>query len=284
VHGKPVRYLDGLPQPDRCLVMGVLNVTPDSFSDGGQYLERDVAVKRGLDLLAQGADIVDVGGESTRPGAARPSLEEEKRRVLPVVAALAEAGVLVSVDTMRAEVAHLALDAGAGLVNDVSGGQADDAMFEVVARHGAPYVLMHWRGHADQMTKRADYTAVVDDVLAELAAQLEAATRAGIAEEKIALDPGIGFAKTADHNWALLHNLERLHELGRPVLVANSRKRFLGLLLADEAGDPRPPLLCEDATTATSVLAAAAGVWCVRTHSAQATSDALRVVRRWADG
>lgn len=276
----PVMYVEGLPRPARTLVMGVLNVTPDSFSDGGRYLDRDAAVAHGRSLAASGADLVDVGGESTRPGAQRPSEAEELARVVPVVEALAADGVLVSVDTMRASVAEAAVTAGAVLVNDVSGGRADPAMLATVARLDVPYVLMHWRAHSAAMQEHTHYVDVVADVLGELEAQLETALRAGVRAERIALDPGIGFSKTGDQNWELLAGLDRLHELGRPVLVATSRKRFLGELLADDAG-LRPPAGRDDATTATSALAAAAGAWCVRVHDVVAGADAVRVAARW---
>jgi dihydropteroate synthase len=262
--------------------MGVLNVTPDSFSDGGRYVEPSIAIKHGRQLVADGADLVDVGGESTRPGATRPSPEEELDRVMPVVAGLVAEGVLVSVDTMRASVAAEALTAGAVLVNDVSGGRADDRMLPTVAARGAPYVLMHWRAHSQQMQGHTTYADVVEDVMTELGEQLEAAARAGVDPARIAIDPGIGFSKTADQNWDVLSRMERLHELGHPVLVATSRKRFLGTLLADEAGRLRPPALREDATTATSALAAAAGAWCIRTHLVRPTLDAILVAQRWA--
>ena len=281
--GRPAAYLPGLPRPDRCLVMGVLNTTPDSFSDGGLHLALDDAVRHGADLAAAGADIVDVGGESTRPGADRVPLEEELRRVVPVVRELAARGVTVSVDTMRAEVAARAVEAGAVLVNDVSGGMADPAMLPSVAELGVPYVLMHWRGHSAQMASLAVYDDVVRDVVSELGRQVEAAVSAGIAPARICLDPGIGFAKTPGHNWEVLQRLHEIVALGRPVLVATSRKRFLGELLADETG-PRPPAQREAATTATTALAAAAGAWCVRVHEVGASADAVRVVARWYSG
>jgi dihydropteroate synthase len=283
VYSRPARYVEGLPRPPRCLVMGVVNVTPDSFSDGGRYLDHDRAVEHGLRLAAEGADLVDVGGESTRPGAVRPEPDEELDRVVTVVERLARNGVLVSVDTMRAEVAEAAVRAGAVLVNDVSGGLADDAMFATVARLGAPYVLMHWRAHSLEMADHTEYDDVVADVAAELDVQLTVALAAGIRPGRIALDPGIGFSKTGDQNWQVLAGLERLHALGHPVLVATSRKRFLGHLLEDPDGKPRPPLERGDATTATTVLAAAAGAWCVRAHDARATADAVRVAARWAE-
>jgi dihydropteroate synthase len=264
--------------------MGVLNVTPDSFSDGGRFLDPERALEHGRRLVAEGADLVDVGGESTRPGAERPSVDEELRRILPVVAALTAEGVLVSVDTMRATVAAEAVGAGAVLVNDVSGGLADDDMLATVAALGTPYVLMHWRAHSRQMQQHAHYGDVVTDVVRELEQQLEAAARAGMRPERIAVDPGIGFSKTADQNWDVLAGMERLHELDRPVLVATSRKRFLGVLLADASGGLRPPEQREDATTATSALAAAAGAWCIRTHTVRATLDAVQVAARWAAG
>jgi dihydropteroate synthase len=275
------RYVAGLPRPGRCLVMGVVNVTPDSFSDGGLFLDPDRAVAHGLRLSAEGADVVDVGGESTRPGAERPSPGEELSRVLPVVTALAEEGVQVSVDTMRASVAEAAVDAGAVLVNDVSGGRADAAMLPTVAALGVPYVLMHWRSHSVTMDQHTRYDDVVPDVVAELRRQLDLAVGAGIDPDRVALDPGIGFAKTGAQNWELLGGLDRLHALGRPVLVATSRKRFLGQLLA-EGDELRPPAERDDATTATVALAADRGAWCVRVHAVRAAADAVRVAARWA--
>jgi len=284
MHAEPPRYVDGLPRPGRTLVMGVLNVTPDSFSDGGRYLDPARALAHGRTLVAEGADLVDVGGESTRPGASRPSPQEELDRVLPVVTTLAAEGVQVSVDTMRASVAREAVAAGAVLVNDVSGGLADDEMLPAIARLAVPYVLMHWRAHAAHMQDRATYADVVADVSAELAARLASAREAGVDLARVAVDPGIGFSKTAAQNWDVLAATERLHALGQPVLLATSRKRFLGALLADSSGALRPPEGREDATTATSALAAAAGAWCVRTHTVHATLDAVLVAQRWALG
>ncbi|MEQ7125540.1 dihydropteroate synthase [Actinopolymorpha sp. B11F2] len=265
--------------------MGVLNVTPDSFSDGGRWLEPDHAIAHGHELLAEGADVVDVGGESTRPGAPRPPEEEELRRVLPVVRALASDGALVSIDTMRAGVARAAVDAGAVVVNDVSGGLADPAMLPFVATAGTSYICMHWRGHSDQMQTRASYRDVVADVGAELRDRLQAALAAGIHADRVAIDPGIGYAKSADHNWAVLAALDDLVHLGHPVLVGASRKRFLGALLADPVtGEPRPEDDRDDASAAVSALAAAAGVWCVRVHAVRPTLDAVRVAARWGAG
>ena len=274
------RHVEGLPVLERCLIMGVVNVTPDSFSDGGLYFHPEAAIRHGRAMAAHGADLVDVGGESTRPGARRPTEDEERNRVLPVVTRLAADGVTVSVDTMRASVAEAAVEAGAALVNDVSGGRADPDMFATVARLGVPYVLMHWRAHSDVMHQHTTYDDVVADVAAELRDQLDVATAAGIDASRIALDPGIGFAKTADQNWEVLAGLEALHGLGQPLILATSRKRFLGELLSGPTG-LRPPQERDDATTATTALAAAAGVWCVRVHDVRASADAVRVTARW---
>ncbi|GAB3666445.1 dihydropteroate synthase [Actinocorallia lasiicapitis] len=264
----------GLPNPGRCLVMGVVNVTPDSFSDGGEWFDPEQAVKHGLELFHDGADLVDVGGESTRPGAQRVSLDEELRRVVPVITALTAEGVPVSVDTMRAEVAEAAVAAGARLVNDVSGGLADPDMPQVVARAKVPYVVMHWRGHSHDMQTRAVYTDVVAEVREELNRRVEAVIAQGVPPEMIVLDPGLGFAKQGEHNWELLAHLS---EYAYPVLVGASRKRFLGKLLADEDGTPRPFAQSDDATLAVTALAAAAGAWCVRVHTVRPNADAVRV-------
>lgn len=272
----------GLPQPGRTLVMGVVNVTPDSFSDGGEWFDPGAALEHGYALLAEGADIIDVGGESTRPGAERPSVAEERRRVLPVVEALAAAGAVVSIDTMRAEVAEAAIRAGAHAVNDVSGGRADPDILTVVAERGVPYVCMHWRGHAADMQHRAVYADVVTEVVAELREQLDRATAAGVAPDQLVVDPGFGFAKTGEHNWELLHRLDELDGLGRPLLLGLSRKAFLGTLLAGADGTPRPAKERDDATTALTTWAALHGVWGVRVHSVRASRDAVAVARRLA--
>jgi dihydropteroate synthase len=269
--------VSGLPDLGRCLVMGVINVTPDSFSDGGSFADSDSAVKHGLALLADGADLLDVGGESTRPGATRVDQAEELRRVLPVVESLTAAGGVVSVDTMRAEVARQALASGARLVNDVSGGLADPALPALVARAGVPYVVMHWRGQSEHMQRQASYGDVVEEVLAELAARRDAVVAAGVDPEQIILDPGLGFAKTGEHNWRLLSALGRFHELGRPVLIGASRKSFLGRLLADPTGAARPVGARDDATAAISAIAAFQGVWGVRVHEVRASAHAVRV-------
>ena len=266
--------------------MGVVNVTPDSFSDGGAWFGAEAAIARGRQLAAQGADIVDVGGESTRPGAQRITAEEELRRVIPVITGLASEDVPVSVDTMRAEVAAVAVDAGARLVNDVSGGLADPDMPRLVAQAGVPYVVMHWRGHSHQMQDRAVYADVVGEVCDELSRRIDAVIAEGVDPSMIVVDPGLGFAKQPEHNWALLLNLDRLAGLGGPghafpVLVGASRKRFLGRLLAAPDGTPRPFTGCDDATVAVTALAAAAGAWCARVHEVPGNADAVRVAEAW---
>jgi dihydropteroate synthase len=269
----------GLPEWDRCAVMGVVNVTPDSFSDGGRWFDAGRAVAHGLELVAAGADLVDVGGESTRPGAARVDEAEELRRVLPVVRELAGAGALVSVDTMRASVAEAALAAGARLVNDVSGGLADPAMVSAVAAADVPFVVMHWRGASIDMNRRAVYGDVVAEVRTELRRRLDAVVAGGVDPGRIVLDPGLGFAKDADHDLALLAHLDVLRELGRPLLVAASRKRFLGRVLAGPEGTPPPARDRDAATAAVSALAAREGAWAVRVHQVGPTADAVRVAR-----
>ncbi|WP_327395825.1 dihydropteroate synthase [Streptomyces phaeochromogenes] len=269
----------GLPEWDRCAVMGVVNVTPDSFSDGGHWFDTTAAVKHGLDLVAEGADLVDVGGESTRPGAARVDEAEELKRVIPVVRGLASEGVTVSVDTMRASVAERSLAAGAVLVNDVSGGLADPAMIPAVAAAGAPFVVMHWRGFLQGSTVRGSYVDVVSEVIDELHARVKAVLAGGVAADRIVVDPGLGFSKEAEHDLILLAHLDRLRELGHPVLVAASRKRFLGRVLAGPEGAPPPARERDAATAAVSALAAHQGAWAVRVHEVRATADAVRVAR-----
>ncbi|MFE4452039.1 dihydropteroate synthase [Streptomyces sp. NPDC056796] len=269
----------GLPEWDRCAVMGVVNVTPDSFSDGGRWFDTTAAIKHGLELVAEGADLVDVGGESTRPGASRVDEAEELRRVIPVVRGLASEGITVSVDTMRAVVAEQSVSAGAALVNDVSGGLADPDMVRVVADAGVPFVVMHWRGFSESMNSRAVYGDVVGDVLAELRQRMEAVVEGGVDPGQLVIDPGLGFAKDAAQDLALVARLDRLHELGRPLLVAASRKRFLGHVLAGEGAAPPPARERDAATAAVSALSAAAGAWAVRVHAVRPTADAVRVVR-----
>jgi dihydropteroate synthase len=259
---------------NRCLVMGILNVTPDSFSDGGRYLNVDGAVEHGLALARAGADIVDVGGESTRPGAARTSLGEELRRVVPVARHLAASGVPVSIDTMRAKVAAAAVSVGVQVVNDVSGGLADPEMARCVAEMGVPYVVMHWRAHSAVMDQRAHYRGdVVTVVRQELGRRIASLVDAGVDIDHIIVDPGLGFAKDAGHNWTLLSRLPELASLGRPILIGASRKRFL----RRATGNPDADL----ATAAVSALAAAAGVGCVRVHDVAANLAAVRIAARW---
>ncbi len=264
----------------RPLVFGVLNVTPDSFSDGGRFLDPDAAIARGLELSAQGADVIDVGGETTRPGAARTDAGEEADRVVPVIRELAARGIRVSIDTMRASTAAAALEAGATIVNDVSGGLADPGIVPVAANAQVPFVAMHWRGHSDTMTSRAIYDDVVADVRRELGARVEALLAAGLDPAKLVLDPGLGFAKDADHNWQLLGRMTELQSLGFPLLIGASRKRFLGALLPDGA-----PVEQRDLGTAVvSALSATSGAWAVRVHDVASTVAALDVAAAWRRG
>lgn len=259
------------------VIMGIVNVTPDSFSDGGRFLDPDAAIAHGLRLVADGAAIVDVGGESTRPGAQRVDAVTERARVLPVVAALSAAGVAVSVDTMNASTAVAAIEAGAAIVNDVSGGLADPGMLPAVAASGADLVLGHWRGPSADMYARAHYTDVAAEVVGELEARRAAAITAGLAPERIILDPGIGFGKTGRQNWDVLRTLPRLASLGVRVLLGTSRKRFLAETLGGEVDIVRRDL----ATAVTTVLAAADGVWAVRVHDVRGSRDALLVTAAW---
>ncbi|WP_179620433.1 dihydropteroate synthase [Nocardioides cavernae] len=259
--------------------MGIVNVTPDSFSDGGRWDTTETAVAHGRELLDQGADLLDIGGESTRPGATRPLVAEELDRVVPVIRELAAAGAVVSVDTMRAQVAEAAIAAGATVVNDVSGGLADPRILDVVAAGDVGYVAMHWRAHADRMRDFTDYApdGVVATVRRELGERLDAAVAAGIDRERIVLDPGLGFAKEPRHNWELLGGLDVMRELGRPLLVGASRKSFLGSLLARD-GRPRGVDGREHAHAALVALLARERVDYLRVHDVRATRDALAVV------
>jgi dihydropteroate synthase len=258
--------------------MGVLNVTPDSFSDGGRFADLDAAVAHGVTMRDDGAQLVDVGGESTRPGALRVDAATEISRVLPVLRELTAGGVTTSIDTTRAEVASAALAAGSSVVNDVSGGLADPAMAAVVADAGVPWVLMHWRGHSQNMQELARYGDVVAEVRDELARRVDAALAAGVDAGRIVLDPGLGFAKLPEHNWRLAAHLDALTALGFPVLVGASRKSYLGTLLARPDGTPRPPAARDAATAATSLLAVLAGAWGVRVHDVRSTVDVLKVL------
>ena len=273
------RRFEDLPS-DRTLVMGILNVTPDSFSDGGRFADTGAAVDAGLKMHYDGADLIDVGGESTRPDSVRISPEEEQARILPVVRALVKAGVLVSVDTMNVSTAEAAIAAGAVLINDVSGVEVDPAMPELVARTGVHYVLMHSRGAVRSSDPHAAYGSVVDEVLSELTQIRNAFYAAGVAPEQIIIDPGLGFSKNGSSNWELLRATERLNALGHRVLIGASRKRFLGSLLA-RSGQAAPPLERDDATVAVTALAAFSNAWCVRVHNVGPSVDAVKTTAAW---
>ena len=251
------------------LVMGILNVTPDSFSDGGEYLDPKRAIDRGLEMIDEGATIIDVGGESTKPGADRVSMDEELTRIIPVIHALAKSGALVSVDTMRAEVAALAVASGAKIINDVSGGLADPAMHATAAALKTQYICMHWRGQSKDMDSLANYEDVVRDVINEITKQVAAALIAGIEPTKLVIDPGLGFAKNAEQNWEILRNIDKFKELGFPILVGGSRKRFLG-------GDN--PSQRESASIALTTWLATKDIWGVRTHTVKPHVDAIKVI------
>jgi dihydropteroate synthase len=248
------------------LVMGILNLTPDSFADGGRHNSFEAGVARGLEMIAEGVDIIDIGGESTRPGADRISAEEEQARVLPVIAELSKSGVKISIDTMRADTAEKAVQLGASIINDVSGGLSDPTMFATVKKLGVPYILMHWRGESKQMNSRAIYTDVVSDVISELNSQIDAALDAGINKSQIIIDPGLGFAKDAEHNWEILRNLKKLTSMGYPVLIGASRKRFLGGDNPDER---------EVATIELTKTLVPQGIWGVRVHSVKPHVDVI---------
>jgi dihydropteroate synthase len=271
---------DQLSELNRTLVMGIINVTTDSFSDGGKHLDLDDALRRAHAMIVEGADVIDIGGESTRPGAQRISEQVERKRVIPLLREMVDLGAVVSVDTMRASIAEEAISAGALLINDVSGGLADPSMGEVIAATRVPYIAMHWRGHADHMQSVAHYKSVAHDVRDELAARIDGLLIQGVELEQIIIDPGLGFAKTPAHNWELLHNFKVLKDLGRPILVGASRKRFIGELLAAEGVD-RPLDERDDATAAITALVAQAGAWCVRVHEVLANRDAVEVVSAW---
>jgi dihydropteroate synthase len=264
-----------MPRPK---ILGVLNVTPDSFSDGGRWDSREAAVARGLELQRQGADIVDIGGESTRPGSERVPPKAEQQRVVPVIADLVAAGVTVSVDTLNASTAAAAVEAGAAYINDVSGGLADPLMAAVAVESDAWFIASHWRGHSAIMDDFADYADVVAEVRTELRRRLDVLIEFGVNPARLIVDPGLGFAKRGEHNWRLLADLGPIQELGHPLLVGASRKSFLGTLLADRDGNARPVDGRDDATTALSVVLAQAGVWGLRVHDVRSTRDALRVL------
>ena len=249
------------------LVMGILNVTPDSFADGGLHFDTEIAISHGREMIEDGVDIIDIGGESTRPGADRVSAEEEQARVIPVIRELAKENVVISIDTMRASTAKLGVEAGATIVNDVSGGAADPEMFSTVAQLGCKYTLMHWRGHSKDMNSKAIYSDVVAEVIEEISIQLDKALAAGIKRENIILDPGIGFAKDAEHNWEILNRIDEFIELGYPVLIGHSRKRFLG----GDTPDDR-----EDATVQVTQSLVGKGIWAVRVHGVAANKAVLQ--------
>ncbi|MEY3278873.1 MAG: hypothetical protein RIR63_65 [Actinomycetota bacterium] len=246
--------------------MGILNATPDSFADGGEHFTYPDAVDHGLKLIAEGADLIDVGGESTRPGAERVSAAEEERRVINVISKLADAGKPISIDTMRASTARAAVIAGASIINDVSGGLADAAMLDTAAELNVPYIAMHWRGHSKEMNDLAVYTNVVEEVIAELSLRIQAALSAGVSKSNLIIDPGIGFAKEAADNWAIIEEIERFVALGYPVLVGASRKRFLG-------GDN--PTAREAATVELTKRLSQSGIWAVRVHGVAANKAVL---------
>lgn len=270
---------DELPR-ERTLVMGVLNVTTDSFSDGGRYLSTEDAIAHGLELMKAGADIVDVGGESTRPDADFVPADVEAERVVPVVTALVAAGAVVSVDTTHVSTARACIEAGAHLINDVAGLTHEEGMPELIAETGVPYVLMHRRGDQQTMGSKAHYEDTVAEVTEELLSLRDEYVAAGVKPEQIILDPGVGFAKNAPHNWQVLAATEHFASLGHDVLIGTSRKRFLGHLLEDE-GLPHAATDRDAATAATSALAAGAGAWCVRVHDVAPTRDAVRVAAAW---
>jgi dihydropteroate synthase len=248
------------------LVMGILNVTPDSFADGGRYNDFESAIRRGNEMISEGVDIIDIGGESTKPGAERITLDEELNRVIPVVKELSQSGVRISIDTMRSEVARQAIEAGASIINDVSGGLADAEMLSTAASLELPYIAMHWRGHSKDMNSRAVYKDVVGEVIIEIEERITACLEAGIKKDNLIIDPGLGFAKDADHNWAIIDSISSFVDLGYPVLVGASRKRFLG-------GDN--PDLREAATIALTQRLSTTGIWAIRVHSVKPHKEVI---------
>ena len=255
--------------------MGILNVTPDSFSDGGMWTDIDSAIQRGYHLLHQGADIIDIGGESSRPGALPLSHEDEWDRIGAVVRALSQAGAAVSVDTYHADTARRAVEAGAVIVNDITGGKGDPAMFATIAALGCAYILQHTRGTPDTMESLANYESVAKEVAAELADSTRQAVAAGVNRSNIIVDPGFGFAKDSDHNWDLAAHLEEIEALGQPILIGVSRKRFL-----EEVSEGTDPRSRDDATAALSTYFATRGVWGVRVHEVAASRAGIRTADR----
>ena len=272
---QPAGLSKDLANKKRCLVVGVLNVTPDSFSDGGLFTDTTTAINHAKQLIAQGADLIDVGGESTKPGASRIENIEEQKRVIPVIEELTNLGIITSIDTMRSQTAELAVKAGAQIVNDVSGGLADDNMHKTVAGLDVPYVLMHWRGHSTVMDELANYQNVVEEVINEIKIQIEKATKAGINRNKIVIDPGLGFAKKPEHNWQILKEINKLHSLELPIYIGVSRKRFLAdFAFPKGSTDPKDRDL---ATSAISSYASLQGAWAVRVHDVLANSVAVKI-------
>ena len=272
--------LNELPQ-NRTLVMGILNVTPDSFSDGGTHNAPAQAVEHAKKMLAEGADIIDIGGESTRPGATPVPVEEEIARVVPVIEELAKIGATMSIDTLHAETAQAALNAGAHIINDVSGERLTDEMIAVAAETGAPYILTHARGNSQTMNSLAAYQNTVEEVIAELQEWTARLTNGGVAREQIILDPGLGFAKLGAQDWELLAGIDRFNLLGYPVLIGASRKRFVGQLLAGENGEAPVPTERDAATAAISALSAYKGAWAVRVHNVKPSADAVAAAHAW---
>lgn len=275
---KPSGLPTELNNLERCLVVGVLNVTPDSFSDGGKFFDKDIAINQAKKLITDGADLIDIGGESTRPGADQISIDEEIKRVIPVINELKKDNIFISIDTMKHEVAKAAVEAGAIIVNDVSGGLADQKMFETVAKLDVPYVLMHWRGHSKNMDDLAKYKNVTQEVIDELSAQTKKAINKGLKKEKIVLDPGLGFAKNPEHNWQILKDLNLFNQLEFPIYIGASRKRFLApySIIKDSSN-------LEDRDLATSVITTYSAInnaWAVRVHDAKSSAIAVRLVNQ----
>ncbi|GAA1871528.1 dihydropteroate synthase [Brevibacterium marinum] len=267
-----------MPTQERTKIMGVLNVTPDSFSDGGRYFDHEAAIAHGLRLVNSGAEIIDVGGESTRPGSVRVDEDEELRRVIPVIRELAAAGAVISVDTMRAKVAEASLGVGAHIINDVSAGLSDPTMLTVAAETQAPVVLMHWRGYLDRVSASFHYDDVVAEVISELKTRIDEAIAVGVEHGNIILDPGLGFSKNAEHNWQILAALDDFAELDHRLLVAASRKRFISTLLSPEDPMLTPEAAKDQATAAITALSAKAGAWAVRVHEPTTSAIAAKVV------
>ncbi|MFZ9908252.1 MAG: dihydropteroate synthase [Candidatus Nanopelagicales bacterium] len=272
----------GLPNElsklDRCLVVGVLNVTPDSFSDGGKFLDKKTAIEQAKKLISDGADLIDIGGESTRPGAEQISIDEEIKRVIPVIEELKKEKIFISIDTMKHQVAEEAIKAGAIIVNDVSGGLADEKMFETVAELDVPYVLMHWRGHSKNMDDLAKYDNVTQEVINELKIQIDKAINKGVKKEKIVLDPGLGFAKNPEHNWQLLKDIKKLKDLGFPLYIGASRKRFLAPFSIKS--DSSNLEVRDLATSVITTYSALNNAWAVRVHDAKSSSIAVKLVNQ----